>query len=208
MRDKLEVEVVGSKDRGSVRAELLVPLDLSSRNSWSSNGSGIRSTAVNCTRPVPLAAKPSAVQLGGAVEGPHWWLLRRIHSGNKQVLRQLNTPSLMPWRGIAGGQSPNPSALAGLEGEHLECSKAATSYTGDLNRVCTRPVGIAVLLGVRSDSSFRWPCLPRCCAACGWVSSCEPASLGRPPRRLDMDGKEHFGVSSTGGDGGGWGAET
>lgn len=45
--------------------------------------------------------------------------------------------------------------------------------------------------------------VPCWCWDFGCASSCELEPLGRPPRRLDIEGKEHFEVSSTGGDGGG-----
>lgn len=90
----------------------------------------------------------------------------------------------------------------GSGGVHLEYLLPVIGHIDGLNWVCTRPSAVVILLCVRLDRfAVQSAFLP--CGACCWAGSRGFDSLGSPPRRLDMDGREHFEASSTGGDGGG-----
>jgi hypothetical protein len=76
-------------------------------------------------------------------------------------------------------------------------------HTGDWSLVCIQTlVAVVAVVGLPCVSLVQTlkslERLPSCC--CGCSCGLPPSAI---PRRLDMEGSEHFKVSSTGGDGGG-----
>lgn len=121
----------------------------------------------------------------------------RAQSNNQALMQRSTQRSTQPMV-IGDRQTQLPIASAVWVEERPESSSSAMVHIVDVQSpACTR-FSKMVLWPVNCDPQRPVVDLPCCCDCCS--GGLDPSAR---PKRLDIDGKEHFVASSTGGDGGG-----